>query len=269
MEREAVYAWSNRWFRYSVLALCALSLFSLLVGFVWLPSVQGDFGAGGLWASICRAAGVPDTWAPKEGALPARRRSTDVVLNRDMARAGTSEAIGRGATLALQCTMCHGARGLSEANAPNLAGQYPEVIIKQLIDFRNGDRISAVMQALASRLSDRDIDDLAVYYAYLPALRNTAAEDAHMPLLVKVGSPMRNIAPCASCHGGSERKLGAPWLEGMPSEYLTAQLKNFASGSRHNDGLAQMRNMVRAMSGDEIDEVARFYARQEAVVGAR
>jgi cytochrome c553 len=269
MESDVVYGWANRWFRYSVLALCALSLCSLLVGFVWLPSVQGDFGAGGLWASICRAAGVPDNWAPSAAALPAPRRSTDVILSSDMARAGTSEAIGRGATLALQCTMCHGARGLSEANAPNLAGQFSEVIIKQLADFKHGDRISAVMQALTSRLSEQDIADLAVYYAYLPALRNSAADDALTPLLVRVGSPMRNIAPCASCHGGIAHKLGAPWLEGMPNEYLTAQLRNFASGSRRNDGLAQMRNMVRAMSSAEIEEVARFYAGRQASIASR
>jgi hypothetical protein len=34
----------------------------------------------------------------------------------------TAQSIGRGATLALRRTMCHGARGLSEANSPNLAG---------------------------------------------------------------------------------------------------------------------------------------------------
>ena len=38
-------------------------------------------------------------------------------------------------------------------------------------------------------------------------------------------------------------------------------LAGFASGERHNDGLAQMRNMARALSRAEIDAVADFYAR--------
>src|SRR5262249_40584675 len=140
-------------------------------------------------------------------------RSTLVVVDRDLARGGKDDAVGRGATLALRCTMCHGAHGTGEANAPSLAGQYHEVIVKQLIDYKNGDRVSTVMQALATTLSDRDIRALATYYSYLPRPKNAPVTDmSTVPPLVKVGDPMRNIAPCASCHGGMDQKLGAPWL---------------------------------------------------------
>src|SRR6185436_12705956 len=97
--------------------------------------------------------------------------STDVVLERTMARTGANDAVGRGATLALNCTMCHGAQGMSISNAPNLAGQYPEVVIKQLHDYKTGKRSSAIMEALARKLPDQDIVDLAAYYAYLPKAR--------------------------------------------------------------------------------------------------
>jgi len=79
---------------------------------------------------------------------------------------------------------------------------------------------------------------------------------------VRTGDPLRNIAPCISCHGSVDQKLGAPWLEGMPRRYLIAQLNDFASGTRRNDSLAQMRNMVRLMKPEEIAEVAGFYARR-------
>ena len=180
-----------------------------------------------------------------------------------MARAGTTEAVGRGATLALNCTMCHGARGLSSSDAPNLAGQYPEVVIKQLNDYKSGKRTSTIMQALAGRLSDRDIADLAAYYAYLPKARTAPTTyDESLPSLVRTGAPLRNIAPCISCHGGVDQKLGAPWLEGMPKAYLVAQLKAFASGVRRNDSEGQMRNMARPMIEPEIEAVATFYARK-------
>ena len=45
-------------------------------------------------------------------------------------------SIGRGATLAQRCTMCHGPQGVSDANSPNLAGQYAAVIYKELDDFK-------------------------------------------------------------------------------------------------------------------------------------
>ena len=206
----------------------------------------------------CRRAGRDGSRRPSAGPP-----STDVVLEPAMARAGADDAIGRGATLALNCTMCHGAQGMSASNAPNLAGQYPEVVIKQMHDYKSGKRSSSLMQALATNLTDRDIRDLAAYYASLPKARTAPTTyDESLPALVRVGDPLRNIAPCISCHGGVDHKLGTPWLEGMPKEYLVAQLGAFKTGERRNDAHAQMRNMAREMTSKEIDEVSTFYARK-------
>ena len=149
--------WSAPGFRWSVGALAALAVFAVLVGFVLLPSVHADFTKDGLWAAICRAAGVPGDWS---GANPSKAPvvSTTVVLEPAMSRPASEGAVGRGGTLALNCTMCHGAQGMSASDAPNLAGQYPEVVIKQLHDYKNAKRQNTVMQALAAKLSDRDID---------------------------------------------------------------------------------------------------------------
>jgi cytochrome c553 len=264
-ERESTFSWRSAWVRRSVVWLVVVTVASLLVGFVWLPSVHADFRAAGLWASICRAAGVPASWSGNAGSVAERARATDVVLERAMARAGATDAIGRGATLALNCTMCHGAKGMSESNAPNLAGQYPEVVIKQLNDYRNGHRRSSIMEGLAKPMSARDMEDLGAYYASLPKARTAPTTyDEPLPALVRVGDPLRNIAPCISCHGGVDQKLGAPWIEGMPRDYLVAQMAAFKSGERRNDSQAQMRNMARAMTAKEIDEVAAFYARKAA-----
>jgi len=160
--------------------------------------------------------------------------------------------------------MCHGAQGMSDANAPNLAGQYPEVIIKQLEDYKHGNRSGSFMRQLATHLSDGEIDEIAAYYYSLPKARTAPARynEVSAPALVRVGDPLRNIAPCISCHGGTDHKLGAPWLEGMPREYLVVQLQDFQLGTRRNDSHAQMRNMTRAMTAAEIEQVADFYARR-------
>jgi len=263
MREVGLYTWRNPWFRWSMVSLGLVFVMAVLVGFVWLPSVQKDFGAQGLWASICKAAGVPARWSTSPGNETDLAPSTRVVLDRAMARDGANDAVGRGATLALNCTMCHGAQGMSVSNAPNLAGQYPEVIIKQLHDYKSGQRSSAIMEALARNLSARDVTDLSAYYSYLPKARTAPTTyDEPLPALVRVGDPLRNIAPCISCHGGVDQKLGAPWLEGMPKDYLVAQLTAFASGARRNDSQAQMRNMVRNITVLEIEEVAAFYARK-------
>lgn len=255
------FSWSSPLVKWGVTGVVAITAVSILVGFVWLPSHHKDFTAQGVWLAICRAAGMPDRWAGVDDPSKSSVRSTLVVVRHDMAGKG-ADSIGRGATLALRCTMCHGAHGTGEANAPNLAGQYPEVVVKQLTDYRNGDRINTVMQALASALSERDIADLAAYYASLPRPKNTPVTDmSTVPALVRVGDPMRNIAPCASCHGGMDQKLGAPWLEGMPKDYLVQELTRFAEGTRHNDSLAQMRNMSRALTKKEIQDVSDFFAR--------
>jgi len=264
MDGTSLYSWRDRWFRWSVVALCASVLVAFGVGFLWLPSVQADYSAQGLWASICRAAGVPRSWADAPAASGSPGRTTQVVLSPAMSRAGSDDAAGRGSTLALQqCSMCHGAHGVAESNAPNLAGQYPEVIIKQLSDYRQRARENAFMQVMATALSARDIVDVAAYYATLPRLGSApSTAPVATTALVRVGDPMRNVAPCATCHGDIDHKPGAPWLEGMPAAYLVAQLRGFASGSRSNDAHAQMRNMARKLSTAEIEALAAYYARR-------
>src|SRR6478735_6437245 len=145
--------------------LAVLLALSLLVGFLWLPMVKPDFAQGGLWDAICRAAGVPSTWVqPLAKEDPAASRVSMVP-----ALGGNAGGdIGRGGTLAQRCTMCHGARGVSASDVPNLAGQYSEVTYKQLMDYKGGQRRHTLMQALTRGMSDADIRDLAAFYAQLP-----------------------------------------------------------------------------------------------------
>src|SRR5262249_36243232 len=146
---------------------------------------------------------------------------------------------------------------------PNLAGQYAGVIYKELLDFRSGVRVNAVMSPFAEKLSDQDIVDLAGYYAYLPRLPAYHPEQQLPPTRIVVyGAPLRGIAPCGSCPGSLDNKTGSPWLEGQSAAYMKAQLQAFASGHRHNDINEQMRNIARAMTPQEIDEAAAYYASQ-------
>ncbi|WP_284318883.1 c-type cytochrome [Dyella acidisoli] len=262
-DRPRLISLRNPWFTASVGAISILFVFTVFVGFVWLPSAQNDALFKGLLNAICSAAGVPKAWL-SEASPPIQPKTpvSSVVLTPDMlGGASSGGSIGRGATLALRCTMCHGARGVSAANTPNLAGQYAPSIYKELRDFQSGARTSAIMAPMVVGLSDQDLSDLSAYYASLPRSNAPPAQQVHSePNIVATGSPMRNIAPCGSCHGDLATKLGAPWLGPQPREYLKSQLEAFANGSRHNDISAQMRNIARNMTADEINASASYYA---------
>lgn len=63
---------------------------------------------------------------------------------------------------------------------------------------------------------------------------------------------------CASCHGAAgEGSLSTPRLAGQPADYLKKQLHDFASGLRANESMAVV---ARALTDDDIDKLARYYA---------
>lgn len=262
MSGERVFSPRNPWFTTAAGVTALIAVASAAAGFVWLPSVQGARFAG-LWDAICSAAGVVRAAPASAPVIQADYKTTEVVLTPQMLRDPSAVSIGRGATLALQCTMCHGARGVSEADSPNLAGQFAPAIFKQLQDYKSGARSSAVMGPRVANLTEQDMRDLAAYYAYLPRLPGYhPAASGPAPRIVESGAPMRNIAPCASCHGGLDYKTGSAWLEGQSAVYLRSQLDAFASGARRNDISEQMRNVARRMSPDEIEAAAQYYANQ-------
>lgn len=232
-----------------------VAAFAFTMGFYVLPR-EGP--ADTIWQVMCRAAGIvrSSPGGSQQVALPTH---TSVVVPHRVFGVGTAEEIGHGATLALRCTVCHGAQGMSGANAPNLAGQYPEVIYKELLDYQRGARTDPVMNAMAASLTDQNVLDLAHYYASLPRERPLLAL-ADAPALVRVGDPMRNIAPCASCHGSADRKKGAPSLSGEPKAYVSAQLAAFATGARQNDANADMRSVARRLTAADRGTVANYYA---------
>jgi cytochrome c553 len=65
------------------------------------------------------------------------------------------------------CSTCHGPEGnaTQAPTFPRLAGQYPEYLVYALESYTNGTRKNAVMMPIASGLTRKDMEDLAVFYA--------------------------------------------------------------------------------------------------------
>jgi cytochrome c553 len=241
---------------WAVLGTAALVIVGGLLAFVWIPHTKRDPNES-LFGAWCSAWGVPRAWLTT--ALVTPGPTSEVVLDHRLLSTPTASDVGHGATLALRCTMCHGPTGISEANSPNLAGQYAAVVYKQLRDYKSGIRSSAIMTAMAAKLSDTDMQQLAAYYASLPRPSSAHLPD-DAPAIVKWGAPMRNIAPCGSCHGEIDHTMASPWLGGEPESYIRAELLAFAAGERTNDINAQMRAMAHALTPSEIDQAAAYYA---------
>ena len=73
-------------------------------------------------------------------------------------------------TKANQCFACHGVKGVSlNPEFPSLAGQNKKYLIQQLNAFKNGDRKSQIMKPMASGLSDKDMSEVAGYFASFKA----------------------------------------------------------------------------------------------------
>ncbi len=74
--------------------------------------------------------------------------------------------VAKGKELSATCAACHGADGNSTIPAnPKLAGQYESYLVQALSDYRSGARKNAIMAGFAAALSDKDIKDLAAYFA--------------------------------------------------------------------------------------------------------
>ena len=68
------------------------------------------------------------------------------------------------------CVGCHGITGWRTAypevyKVPKLGGQHEAYLAKALQEYRSGARSHPSMRAIATSLSDKDIADLAAYYA--------------------------------------------------------------------------------------------------------
>lgn len=89
------------------------------------------------------------------------------------AQAPATAAVGdakAGAQLVQRCQGCHGIAGLRTAfpevyKVPKIAGQHSAYFVSALNAYKNGDRKNAGMRAIALSLSDKDMNDLAAYYA--------------------------------------------------------------------------------------------------------
>ncbi len=151
------------------------------------------------------------------------------------------------------CGACHGENGVpvDPKTVPVIWGQQQSYLVKQLHDYRSGDRESPIMSPIARSLAQEDLRKIAAFFA----ARSWPAQ--HASASAASTSPPDGIAQCQPCHQPKfEGGAPAPRLAGLSYEYLVAAMRGFASGERTNNG--DMPKFMQALTDSERDAMARY-----------
>lgn len=171
-----------------------------------------------------------------------------------------------------RCQECHGADGHaigigegvgSDGKFPKLAGQSVEYIVKQIRDFRSGARNHDFMSIMAKSLDDRDLADIAAYFASQKPMVGEARQGNVVGHELFVhGDPKRNLTACVNCHGeagkGAAASSGTPVIGGQHWRYLQKQLTDWRSGERANSVSGVMSAIAKPLTDAEIDALAAY-----------
>jgi len=161
----------------------------------------------------------------------------------------------RGKELSSACASCHGEGGVSPdpAATPSLAGQDAAYLVRAVHAYAKGRREHDGMRGVAQKLDDRDLLDLAAYYA----LQTPQQVETYLPT-----NPQQLVQQrCSRCHGerGYSSQPGVPRLAGQLEPYIVRALKEYQQGIRKDSTMIAMADVLSLL---EIKAMAAYYAKQ-------
>jgi cytochrome c553 len=162
------------------------------------------------------------------------------------------------------CASCHGANGISTTpGVPNLAGQRPAYLYRELRVYQAGGRGESAMNNAVKFLSDDALVKVAAYYASLDPAAAGAADGAQAAPSESdpVQAGKAAAASCAGCHGeaGISKTPGMPSLVGLDPKYLVAAMAAYRSGQRKNE---VMKSILGPIRDADLNNIALYYALQ-------
>lgn len=178
------------------------------------------------------------------------------------------------------CAECHGpnAEGIAALNSPALAGQSESYMIRQLWDFKKGNRgaadgdtIGAQMRPITTTLPDGEaIANVAAYLAALPPSKPPATVEGDI-----ANGQGLYASRCGVCHGGRGwgiEEQHTPRLNSIGDSYLMRQVRNFQDGLRGSDFQLiagahegkQMAMMAKSVTTEELQDIAAFLNEPES-----
>ena len=172
--------------------------------------------------------------------------------------------VDRGAQYFTTCAACHGptGSGTPDGNFPRIGGQYYSVLVRQLVDFRHGDRWDFLMENFASRHRLGDTQAIADVAAYASQLQSTTPAGVGPGDLIGHGASVyfRLCEPCHGSSGQGDGRRAVPRIGGQHYEYLRRQIHNAVDGRNPGFPPEHVRLLAR-LDHDDIVGVADFLSR--------
>lgn len=178
---------------------------------------------------------------------------------------------------ALACTGCHGPQGRASADGyiPRLAGKPAGYLAAQLRHFRDGRRPHGAMARLLQGLPDDYLAEFGLHFAArrvaYPPPGPPVPDDTARRARALAEQGRDGVPACRACHGTTLTGVDpqVPGLLGLPRDYLVAQIGGWRQGSRHADAPDCMAQVARALTAQEIVDLADWLAAQPVPDGGQ
>lgn len=164
--------------------------------------------------------------------------------------------VENGRLLYRTCATCHRPEGWGTHSGayPQIAGQLPSVLIKQMADFRANNRDNPIMRAFASQRSlggPQEIADVAAYVASLPMNPN---HGRGAPVNLELGAQIyeRDCKDCHGANGEGNQEDHVPKIQGQHYAYLKRQFDWIRNGRRRNADKKMVKQIKGYSSRDEV-----------------
>ena len=162
------------------------------------------------------------------------------------------------------CAICHTPQGWGTENGyyPQLSGQHPNVLIKQLIDIKMGNRAVPTMVPFSDEIFDKGHQNVADVVSYISSLPMTPNNSVGKGDNLILGEELY-AKQCQSCHGekaeGNNEKI-YPLLQGQHYQYLLRQMQWIKQGIRIN-GDEKMRQAISTYTDTDMQAIADYISR--------
>jgi len=162
------------------------------------------------------------------------------------------------------CAVCHTPEGWGAPNGvfPQISGQHQSVILKQLLDIRDGNRDNPTMAPFAGSALKKNPQDLANLSAYIEQLPMVPNNSFGPGWKLAEGKKLYQDN-CTKCHGENgegDAEEFYPRIHGQHYQYLLRQLHWIQSGKRRNAD-KKMVKQITSFSDMDLSLVADYVSR--------
>lgn len=161
------------------------------------------------------------------------------------------------------CIGCHGITGYQASfpevyKVPMIGGQNEAYIVSALNAYKKGERKHPTMRGIADSLTDKDMADVAAFYAGHGKAKEGKPKEANAAV-----TALLQKGACFSCHGeGFSKPIDPsyPKVAGQYSDYVFRALQSYRTESNPLIGRSNgvMAGIAKQFKNDELQQLAKY-----------